>query len=159
MRQRGNKQHLLMKRPKNSKMATLSNQSKTKIFYACILLAFLLFVASAKIARFILLTKGKISTCNVNEVRSVGRENFTLIIYDFTINKRIHRQSISLNNRTLNVESGRHLEGKCFPLIYYQRAGVTLSSILILPRDFKQLHLPYPDSLRWILPLLKKSSP
>jgi len=140
-------------------MTTLSNQSKTKIFYAVILLAFLLFVTSAKIERFILLTIGKISTCNVNEVRSVGREQFTLIKYSFTIGKKKYRRTISLNNRTLSVESGNCLEGKYLPLLYYQRMGVTLSYVLILPKDFEDFHLPYPDSLKWIIPLLKNASP
>lgn len=42
---------------------------------------------------------------------------------------------------------------KRFP-VCYSNSNNSISEILITPSDFKRHGLPYPDSLKWVLPLL-----
>lgn len=43
--------------------------------------------------------------------------------------------------------------GKTFPVRYSPRLGI--GEMLITPRDFAKYDLPFPDSLKWVLPYLK----
>lgn len=42
-------------------------------------------------------------------------------------------------------------ENRYFPVMYYPRWGGH-SQLLIRPSDFKDFNIPFPDSLKWVLP-------
>jgi hypothetical protein len=46
-------------------------------------------------------------------------------------------------------------ENRSFPVMYYPGLGGH-SQLLIEPEDFKKFDLPFPDSLKWVLPYLKE---
>lgn len=51
---------------------------------------------------------------------------------------------------------GKVILGKSFPVAYQKYWYGYEEAILITPRDFELYGHPFPDSLKWILPLMKK---
>ncbi len=57
------------------------------------------------------------------------------------------------NNATGNFRGNRNFEDKYFPVMYDSELG--MSQLLITPADFEKYNIPFPDSLKWVLPYLK----
>jgi hypothetical protein len=108
-----------------------------------------------------------------------------LIIYLIVSKKELHKNGILLNAKTTNWAVGAEVSldlkyefyfngekiiganafepfrgnsdfvGRWFPVMYLPSLGGH-SQLLVRPSDFKTFNLPFPDSLNWVLPYLKK---
>ncbi len=133
-----------------------SNRTKTRIFYTLIILLFLLFIGYNRWNRRSIQTNHKLSSCLIDKVKTVGREQYVLIKYHFSVDGKIYYSSVSYSQQQMSFENSKLLENKNFPVAYNIRSYNVLSYILIFPNDYKDFNIPYPDSLNWVLPLIKK---
>jgi hypothetical protein len=108
-----------------------------------------------------------------------------VIIYILIVKRELHKQGILLNAKTTNWASGAKVSldlkyefyyngkkiiganafndfrgnldflNRFFPVMYYPGLGGN-SQLLIGPEDFKEFYLPFPDSLKWVLPYLNR---
>lgn len=58
------------------------------------------------------------------------------------------------NNAFNKFRGNQNFENRFFPVMYYPKLGGH-SQLLIEPSDFERFDLPFPDSLKWVLPYLK----
>jgi hypothetical protein len=72
------------------------------------------------------------------------------ISYNYLIGNKIFTSGGFINTSYSNKE---YFLRKRFP-ICYSNSNNAISEILITPSDFKRHNIPYPDSLKWVLPLL-----
>lgn len=107
-----------------------------------------------------------------------------VIIYILIDKRELHKHGILLNAKTTNwalssymgmdskyefyykgkkimganafepFRGNRDFENRYFPVMYYPGLGGH-NELLIRPSDFKKYNLPFPDSLKWVLPYLK----
>lgn len=57
------------------------------------------------------------------------------------------------NNAFPDFRGNKKFENRYFPVMYYPGMG-RHNQLLITPSDFKEFNLPFPDSLKWVLPYL-----
>ncbi len=79
---------------------------------------------------------------------AVGSKSYNLK-YEFTFKNEVKVSS----NAIEKIRGLKNFENKYFPVIYED--GYGLSQILIDPADFKKYHIPFPDSLKWVMPYFK----
>jgi hypothetical protein len=76
------------------------------------------------------------------------------------INYRYSAKGISYKSSRRHGELpysiGKNIIGKAFPIVYQKYWYGYESNILITPNDFANYGLPFPDSLNWVLPHIKK---
>jgi hypothetical protein len=63
-------------------------------------------------------------------------------------------EKIIRDNAFNDFRGNRDFEGKYFPVMYDPKLGS--SQLLIVPSDFKKFHIPFPDSLQWVLSYINK---
>ena len=100
---------------------------------------------------------GKATEAFIDEVKLVGRERFVRVKYHFSIKGKQCYDDAAFNQSEMSFENFKLLTNKTVPLAYKSRFVYTLSFPLIFPVDYKDFGVTFPDSLRWILPLIKKS--
>lgn len=135
---------------------SLSNKVKTRIFYISVFVAFLSFIGYVKLGRYIVSINHSVSNCFIDEVRVVGREQFVSIDYHFDVKGKIYKGGGSYSQMVMKYENFKRLENKSLPVAYNKVFGHMSSYILILPKDYEEFNIPYPDSLKWILQSIKK---
>ena len=135
---------------------SLSNKVKTRIFYTSIIVFLLGFVGYNKLCRYVVSINHSISNCFIDKVGIVGRERFVSIDYHFSVEGKVYRGGVSYSQLLMPYKNFKLLENKSFPIAYNKKFGHMLSYILIFPKDYKEFNVPYPDSLKWVLPLIKK---
>ncbi|HNJ27641.1 MAG TPA: hypothetical protein PLQ40_01730 [Ferruginibacter sp.] len=69
--------------------------------------------------------------------------------------------SSSSNSRLFNWEDPykllfNHIKGKSFPVVLSKDNISKYNKILIIPDDFKEFNLQYPDSLNWVKSILNR---
>ena len=133
----------------------LTNKIKTKIFYVSMTTLVLLFVIFCLTARHLLEQNHLITYGDVLEIRHTGRANLVRVGYRYYIGNKFHDFSKEYSSSVISVKDSKVFEGKSFPVVYYPKFPY-LEAMLIFPEDFEQFHVPFPDSIRWILPLMKK---
>lgn len=79
---------------------------------------------------------------------AVGSKSFDLK-YEFKYAGNV----IVSSNAIEKIRGLSIFEGKYFPVIYEN--GYGLSQILIDPDEFKKYNVPFPDSLKWVIPYFK----
>jgi hypothetical protein len=98
------------------------------------------------------LVQGRVYNC-----RSGGRGNESYIFaeYTFNVNNREYTNSMQYLASSISYnDCDRYLINRTFPIIY-QEGRPKNSTILITPLDFKYWGYQFPDSLRWVVRLLK----
>lgn len=70
--------------------------------------------------------------------------------YDLNYEFYYNGEKKSGNNAVEKIRGLKEFENKYFPVIYDQKYGA--SQILIDPAMFKKYNVPFPDSLKWVLP-------
>ena len=56
----------------------------------------------------------------------------------------------------MSFENSKLLDNKNFPIVYNLKFNNMFSYLLIFPEDYSDFNIPYPDSLKWVLPLIRK---
>lgn len=135
---------------------SISNKTKTIIFNGSIIVIFLAIIGYGKLYRNSIKTNHEISNCHIDEIRRVGREQYILIKYHFSLGRKVYKSEASFSQAMMSDENAKLLEDKNFPVAYNKKFGCMLSHILIFPDDYKEFNVRYPDSLKWVLPLIKK---
>jgi hypothetical protein len=78
------------------------------------------------------------------------------INYVFTVNGKEYKSSSRYQTSQISDQSLRnHIVDKTFP-IAYDPTNPSVSSILILPKDFSRFGHPFPDTLTWVLQYFKE---
>lgn len=73
--------------------------------------------------------------------------------YDLNYEFYYKGEKKTANNAVEKIRGLREFENKNFPAIYDPKYGA--SQILIDPEMFKKYNVPFPDSLKWVLPYFK----
>ena len=73
--------------------------------------------------------------------------------YDLNYEFYYEGKKKTANNAVEKIRGLREFEDKNFPAIYDPKYGA--SQILIDPGMFKKYNVPFPDSLKWVLPYFK----
>ncbi len=133
----------------------LSNKNKTRIFYISMAVLFLLFISFVRGIRHLLIQKHEITNCFIDEIKTVGREQSVRIKYHFFVDGRLHNSDVAFGQKYMSYENFKSLKNKEVPVAYHYKFGVMVSYILIFPDDYADFNIPFPDSLKWILPLIK----
>ncbi len=133
----------------------LTSKIKTRIFYASVAVGFLLFIGFCLTVRNQLEQNHLISYGSVYEVRRTGRANLIRLAYECQIDNKTYKSDIEYSGTVISLEDSKVFEGKSFPVVYYPKFP-HLNTMLVLPKDFEQFNIPFPDSLKWVLPLIKK---
>ncbi len=134
----------------------LTNKTKTRIFYISAIMFIVAFIWFARFTRHYLEADHEIANCFIDEIKTVGREQYVLVKYQFNVNGKAYKSSASFSQKIMSFENFKLLENKSVPAAYNLKYGKMLSYILIFPDDYKDFNVPFPDSLNWILPLMKK---
>jgi len=96
-----------------------------------------------------------IGTARVYNYSSGGRGNAGGVWIDYVISvngKNFKGSTRYLSNEISSGELNYFL-GKTFPVVY-NPSNPSISSLMLLPKDFSNRGYVFPDSLRWILPYL-----
>lgn len=72
------------------------------------------------------------------------------ISYNYLVGNKIYTSGGFIN---CSYSNRKYFLRKLFP-VCYSNSNNSISEILITPSDFKRHDLLYPDSLKWVLPLL-----
>ena len=132
---------------------------RKNIFVSVVITLFILFVAvcffisksNEKSLKAIILKDSIIVTGQVDSFHPSGNKYSCTIQYSFLLGVHtFSKESSSYKYEPLN----RHLVGKTFPVIVNIRND-KYNRILILPEDFKEFGIPFPDSLQWVKDILK----
>lgn len=93
----------------------------------------------------------------VNWISSGGRGNGGRVYIDFIIqvNGKKYKGSSSYLDTDITPKGLGLMRGKTFPCIYHP-SNPSISTLLILPKEFKKEGHNFPDSLNWLLPYLRK---
>ncbi len=109
------------------------------------------------LVRYLQETDHRITSGRVYEVRRTGRAYITRVDYIFEVNGKTYNGNGIYSENTLPLANTGILLGKTFPVIYYTGMPALANSILLLPDDdCQQYGISYPDSLKWVLPLMEK---
>ena len=90
-----------------------------------------------------ILTDNVILTCKILSIASTYRSAPS---FQCEIVYKGERKIIGSNS---NVEKKKLFIGKYFPMAYSPK--INKGQILVTPDDFKEINLPFPDSLTWVL--------
>lgn len=77
------------------------------------------------------------------------------IAYRYTVNNSTYKSTTIYSEKKLSRENWGALINKSFPVVYHRKMKF-LSVMLISPEDFQEFGVPFPDSLKWVLPLFKE---
>ena len=94
--------------------------------------------------------KGKIIECYFKR-RSAG--NISLK-YTFEVNGEIHESFAYATNLSKNTCTEKFV-GKTFTVLY-EKEDVDNNAMLLSPETFQYFQIPFPDSLKWVLPYYKR---
>ncbi len=133
----------------------MTNKTKTRLFYSGALVFLVLFFASARYVRHLLITNHRFSSGKVYEVRRTGRSHIVRLAYTFEATGRTYDVSTIYEEELLPIEDAGMLLGKTFPVIYYTKMPALANQLLLFPPDYEQYQISYPDSLKWLLPFVK----
>jgi len=136
-----------------------TNKTKNRIFYTGVVLLLISFLAFAKYSRLILKESHLVTNGFIDGVRIVGRERFVRVDYHYFIDGRKYSANSSFNPNQMSYENFRLLKKKKIPVVYHKGAIRTISFPLIFPGDYEDFNVPFPDSLKWILPLIRSDLP
>ena len=131
-----------------------TNKIKTKIFYASMIILALLFFLFARYSRWLLEKNHLVTIGYIDDVKIIGRERFVNIKYHYLANGDTCFDDASFNQRQITYEKFKLLNKKWIPVVYHKSATRLISCPLIFPNDYKDFNVPFPDSLKWILPLI-----
>ncbi len=134
----------------------LTNKTKTKIFYTAVVVLIVALIGYAKNSRRLLEANHEVTNCVVDEVKTIGREQVIGVKYHFFVAGKTYKSDASFSRAQMSYENFKLLEDKSFPVAYNLKYFDFSSFILIFPKDYKDFNVPFPDSLNWILPLIKK---
>ena len=70
------------------------------------------------------------------------------INYTYRINGQVYNETRSINKTQLGP-APFYMVGRQFPIIYSPQ-HLENSKLLVIPGDFNELGIPYPDSLNWV---------
>ncbi len=101
----------------------------------------------------------KVCVAYVYKYTAGGRGNAGGIWIDFTIEvngKSYNGSSLYDMSDISSPTVAKSVLHKTFPAVY-NPANPLISSLLILPKDFKKHGYAFPDSLNWLLPYLKRN--
>ncbi len=99
-----------------------------------------------------ILTLGRVYNC-----RSGGRgnEGFIFVEYRFNVdNKEYCKSGQYLASSISYADCDQYIADRSFPIIYQENRPKN-STVLITPLDFKYWGYQFPDSLHWVVRLLK----
>lgn len=133
----------------------MDNKRKNKLFYLGVLLLLLVLFCIAKYSQYLLKKEYNISNAYIYSIRRTGRSDMLLISFNFNADGKIYKSSSTYSGKTIPLENIHSLTHRHFPVMYYPLFP-KINTLLLLPIDFEQYGLPYPDSLKWVLPLIKK---
>lgn len=133
----------------------MNNKTKTRLFYSGVLLFILMFIGFARWNRYLLQTDRLQTSGVVYNIRRTGRANMVRIAYRYTVNNSTYKSTTIYSEKKLSRENWGALINKSFPVVYHRKMKF-LSVMLISPEDFQEFGVPFPDSLKWVLPLFKE---
>ena len=87
--------------------------------------------------------------------RFSGRGGWRYMDFTMEVNGKKYNGSSPYKDSDFAPGGLREIRGKSFPVIYHPDYP-SINSLLILPSEFKEAGLPFPDSLKWLLPYLEK---
>lgn len=87
----------------------------------------------------------------VSDVSQIAKSVGASVRYSYSVNRHSFEHSAGVFS--LSPASPESFIGRSFP-IAYDTLNPSNSQLLLTPQDFLIFHLPYPDSLKWVLPYL-----
>jgi hypothetical protein len=134
----------------------VSNKIKTKIFAISVVLLFAVFIAYARYCKYLLVSDHKVAIGHIDNELIRGREQHIVIKFHFTVDGKIYKDEATFSQRFMSFENAKLLDDKDIPLVYNDKLHTMLSYLLIFPDEYDEFRIQYPDSLKWILPLIEK---
>ena len=122
---------------------------KKKITLAVIIIVFLLIFLFIKFREFNLTNNGILLNAKTLEWAGSSKMGMDLK-YEFYYMGEKKEDA----NAFPKIWGLHDFEGRYFPVMYDPKLG--MSQLLIEPSDFKRFNLPFPDSLKWVLPYFKE---
>ncbi len=125
--------------------ASIYANKKSVIFLCC----FILFAASyTSISKYDLIYNGKLITGTVVDISNHSKSSLEDLVFNYMSDGKQKKSSTSLS-----IKQPNQLIGKSFPVIISTVTGQT--ELLVTPMQFKKYRLPFPDSLKWVLPYVR----
>lgn len=98
-----------------------------------------------------------LGVAQIQNYSSGGRGNAGGIWIDYSINANgiKYRSSSRYLTSEIKIEVLKQLRDKSLPVLY-NPSNPSISSLMLLPKDFQKNGYAFPDSLKWILPYTKE---
>lgn len=94
----------------------------------------------------------------ITKIVPIHKSTLRKIYYNYTIHEKQYSGTYAYGlefNRNINKLDFHVIYEKSIPVII-EKENPENSVMLLHPKEYKEYRLSFPDSLRWILPLLKK---